>query len=363
MPLKEASSAEAAQAFLHHWASIWGLPSLVTSDNGASFTANLWQDMMKNLNIEVKYSALYRPQAMGMLERQHRGLKDSLKAALIDMGETHQDKWLDVLPFVLLGRRVAFQPDMGASSSEMVFGKNVTIPGEILSDPDSIEGAEDYKNLLELVKANTDRRVSQPSRHSKPEGPLLGIAEDVSHVYTRQHQTTGLQSHFEGPFKIAERVSRSVFKLEVGSYKDGRKRYEFRHLNDLKAAHPKSLASPAERPKLGRPPTKTSVSDKAPDSTEAEPSSSTPDSKLSSKLSSKQNKQDGAVSLPSNDRENLNSVPSTGPPQVPAFTGRPSRSTRNPSPRYVDAIWAASEADLAYINQQINKKINPNRGL
>ena len=85
--------------------------------------------MMSKLNIEVKYSALYRPQAIGMLERQHRGLKDSLKAALIDMGETHQDKWLDFLPFVLLGRRVAHQPDIGASASEMVFGKNVAIPG------------------------------------------------------------------------------------------------------------------------------------------------------------------------------------------------------------------------------------------
>ena len=31
IPLKEASSQEAADAFLHHWAAIWGLPALVTS--------------------------------------------------------------------------------------------------------------------------------------------------------------------------------------------------------------------------------------------------------------------------------------------------------------------------------------------
>ena len=106
IPMKEASSQEAARAFLHHWAAIWGLPSLVTSDNGGSFTSNLWKDMLSKLNIDVKYSALYRPQSVGMLERQHQGLKNSLKAALIDMGDTHQSKWLDFLPFVLLGRRV-----------------------------------------------------------------------------------------------------------------------------------------------------------------------------------------------------------------------------------------------------------------
>ena len=74
----------------------------MTSDNGGSFVASLWKGMMEKLNIDVKYSALYRPQSIGMLERQHRGLKDSLRAALEDMGQQHQDKWLDFLPWVLL---------------------------------------------------------------------------------------------------------------------------------------------------------------------------------------------------------------------------------------------------------------------
>ena len=59
IPLKEASAVEVANAFLHHWAAIWGLPSVMTSDNGASFTAGIWKDMMAKLNVEVKYSALY----------------------------------------------------------------------------------------------------------------------------------------------------------------------------------------------------------------------------------------------------------------------------------------------------------------
>ena len=55
------------------------------------------------------------------------------------------------------------------------------------------------------------------------------IAEEVTHVYTRQHHQTSLLPSFEGPFRVAERTSRSVWKIEVGTYKDGRKRYEFRH--------------------------------------------------------------------------------------------------------------------------------------
>ena len=98
MPLREASSKEAATAFLHQWASFFGIPSEMSSDNGASFISNLWKDMMSKLNIKVKYSALYRPESMGMLERQHRGIKDSLKAAIVEMDEKHQNKWIDHLP-------------------------------------------------------------------------------------------------------------------------------------------------------------------------------------------------------------------------------------------------------------------------
>ena len=376
MPLREASSLEAANAFLHQWTSIWGLPSLVTSDNGASFTANLWQKMLEKLNVEVKYSALYRPESIGMLERQHRGLKDSLKAALIDMGEVHQDKWMDVLPFVLLGRRVAFQPDMGASASEMTFGKNVTIPGEILCDPESEEGQEAHKKLLSLVKASTNRDICQPSAHSKVEPKLTGLPEGTTHVYTKQHQTTGLQSHFEGPFEIAEKVSKSVLKLNVGSYKDGRIRYEYRHLNDLKPAHPKSMAAPAVRPKLGRP---TSSSSDGQTSTEATTPEQTPSRQLPKPPppSSFQNKQ-AVGSSPAatnattrfgthetstpNDRvpASVSNDGLSGPPPIQPFSSRPVRSTRNPAPVYVDGIqwetlrpWSATSSEIEALNKSI----------
>ena len=324
---------------------------------------------MEKLNIDVKYSALYRPQAIGMLERQHQGLKNSIKAALIDMGQTHQDRWLDFLPFVLLGRRVAYQPDIGASSSEMTFGKNVTVPGEILCDPDTTSDYNSFQKILNQVRNKTDNEAIQPSRHNLPETQLPDIPLDVTHVYTRQHNTTGLQAHFEGPFRIAERVSRSVLKLEVGTYKGGQKRYEFRHLNDIKLAHPKSLAAPAERPKLGRPsatPTSTSSDGSGPTGIATPEGATNPSNQL--------------TDLP------VDTLPEVqSPPSVPdseskqTFSGRepakiqtsklPRRSTRNPNPIYVDSImtgppptppfttpraWTASGEELAWLNQSIN---------
>ena len=325
-----------------------------------------------------------------MLERQHLGLKNSLKAALIDMGETHQSRCFDFLPFVLLGRRVAYQPDLGASASEMTFGKNVSIPGELLSDPD--EGSQSFQQLLDLVRKKTATTAIQPSRHSSPEGPLPPIPIDVTHVYTRQHHQTGLLPSFEGPFRVAEKTSRSVWKIEVGTYKDGRKRYEYRHLNDLKLAHPKSLAAPAERPRLGRP-TKTLTSDST-DTSDATDAKSLECQQSSQDLNrfpqpplqstTAQNKQaagrakshlpaanttsrDHATST-HDDREPASVEKdglTTGPPPVPAFpTARSIRSTRNPNLCYVDSItfdtttsaWSVSKDQLDQLNYSINRK-------
>ena len=165
-PLREASSSEAATAFLQGYVPLMGVPAVLTSDNGVHFTSGLWKGMMEKLNIEIKYSASYRPESIGMLERQHRSIKDSLRAAIIDveeslknsileMGEKHQHKWLDFLPFVLLGRRVAYQPDIKASAAELTFGVNPRIPGQILHDPGEIRSGEELQSLLEQVRNNT----------------------------------------------------------------------------------------------------------------------------------------------------------------------------------------------------------------
>ena len=104
-------------AFLQGWVLTIGVPLVVSSDRGGSFTTNLWKNLMAKLNIQVNYSALYRPESQGLLERQHRDLKESLKASIEDMVDKHQGKWLDQLPFILLGKRVSVQPDIGASPS------------------------------------------------------------------------------------------------------------------------------------------------------------------------------------------------------------------------------------------------------
>ena len=296
-----------------------------------------------------------------MLERQHQGLKNSLKAALLDMGQTHQDRWYDFLPFVLLGRRVAFQPDLQASASELTFGKNVTIPGQLLINQETLSEEQPSVELLKLVRSKTDTEARQPSRHCPPERPMPPLPDNIKQVYTKQHQTTGLQPSYEGPFRVEEKTSRSVWKIEVGSYKDGRKRFEYRHVNDLKFAHPKSLAAPIERPKLGRP---TTVQSESSESTEAKMTAHPTPSNRSNEFSRQQQLPEPSPVNTPPQAENKQIGTRDDVNHETSIPDRPQRSTRNPNPIYVDSLrlqappraWSASESDLQWLNASITSQ-------
>ena len=176
---------------------------------------------------------------------------------------------------------------------------------------------------------------------AKAKTQLKELPEHITHVYARQHKTTGLQSPYEGPFKVDSRPSRSTVKIEVGTLKSGEKRFEIRHLNDLKVAHEDSLAAPIERPKLGRRP-KADQQNKPIHLVDSDP-----------KPTVDSGPKPTVQPAPEKESWSSNQTETTGPPKVPPFSGRPVRTTRNPTPLYVDAIWSASKSELAELNRRI----------
>ena len=190
----------------------------------------------------------------------------------------------------------------------------------------------------------TFRPGLQTSSHRTPNKPLPDLPDNITKVYTKQHKTLGLEPSYEGPFTVHSRPSKSTFKIIVGLYRNGEPRYEIRHANDLKIAHESSMAAPASRPALGRPTS-------------------------SSKVSDQTEKKDAEKPVPK---------PTSGPPNIPPFCKqvdtatsgkiqtadqtperRSVRSTRNPQPKYVDAIWQASPIELNVINRSIGSVRGP----
>ena len=238
----------------------------------------------------MEFTPLYRPQANGIVERQHSALKNSLKATLMDMGDKYGEKWHDALPWVLMGRRAAFIEEMGSSPFQMVFNQSPILPGAIVDDPGPPLNKEQLQSLLRGLESQVNVAATPTIRHGQSDYKTYtkGI-DSATHVYLRADNPQGLQSRYHGPYLIKRRIGDSTIEVRTGTYKNGSERLEIHSWNNAKPANLADNMEAAERPKLGRPTKIVADADTPPLASEAD-SLLTPSSKNADKPVSKQPK-------------------------------------------------------------------------
>ena len=170
-------------------------------------------------------------------------------------------------------------------------------------------------------------------------------AKEATHVYVRVDNPKSLMPKYSGPFEVVSRPSDSTIQIKTGNYVSGKPKLELHTWARAKPAFMRPDAEVAQRPRRGRP-SKSSITDaKSSHATDPVP-----------EPTSTEETQPVAVTPPpiiNNETEgNITSDNSK------IGGSRPIRSTRNPSPMYVDTIatpsaWSASRSDLDTINSQI----------
>ena len=324
LPVTEPSAKACSQQFLLHYVSLFGIPSACTSDQGANFVSAMFQDMQKNLGIKINHTPIYWPQGNGLIEQSHQTLKNSLKAQIMELGDHYQEKWFHYLPWALLGQRTAFNKELKTSSSELALGTHVQVPGSILHEVKFNE-EPNINEILKKLEFKNNRTAIPTSKivQQQVEPP----SQNVTHVYVRQHAARGLQPHYNGPFRITSRPTRSTVEIRVGRFKDNSDKLELRSWSDCKPAYLAEDAKEAERPKRGRP-SKAAVTN---------PPQKSEDSDLPFH---------GFATQP-----NIAVVDFSRPP--PPFPTNPV------NPSSMQKSWSASTAELAKINASISSSMGP----
>ena len=205
-PMAQASSMEVCMAFMQ-WVERFGVPKVAISDNGNTFISNLYKDVMRTFGIEIKFTSAYHAATNGAIERRHQTLKNSLKACLVDMGDKHGAKWTSALPWVLLGKRAALQPDLDASPSMLAFGRSPDLPGQLLSHPGPPLNNTQTKSLLEELYKMDNKPAIQTTALAEPID--ISYTENITHVYVKVDEPKGLNPRFEGPYKVISRPCRN----------------------------------------------------------------------------------------------------------------------------------------------------------
>lgn len=195
-PMTTMTAEAVADTFISGWISRFGVPTVVTTDQGRQFESSLFQRLMHLNATKRMRTTSYHPQANGMVERLHR----QLKAALM----CHGDSWVRALPLVLLGMRTALKEDIGSSAAEMLYGEPLRLPGELLVPPTSTERPTDLADYVSQLRDKMAHfRPAPASRHGRQAIFVFKDLAAATHAFLRDDAVRRpLQPPYSGPYRI-----------------------------------------------------------------------------------------------------------------------------------------------------------------
>ena len=129
VPIPNLETQTLATAVIRHWIGVHGVPRVLHSDNGSSFTARLFNEVMRQLGIRHTTTPPYSPEG-NRVERAHRDLGSILRAN--DQYEEH--RWPEKLVAATLAYNTCVNRVTGATPYLMVYGRECRLPLDVIID-------------------------------------------------------------------------------------------------------------------------------------------------------------------------------------------------------------------------------------
>lgn len=219
---------ETAHAFYMSWVCRYGVPSVVTTDNGTEFKTG-FSVMLHRLNVKHVHTSTEHPAANGAVER----LVQSMKSMLASHVNGHRKAWPDSLSLVRAAHMSRIHSVTGFSPHELLMGFQPRLPSDaqVLLGAMSAVQAQNYVDRLQDSLARKDaeaydaikRRFSQNAsdwtarrklQHAKVKVTPLQVGDYVLELDASQGP---LQAKAKGPYKIvALRHNNCVALLQTG---------------------------------------------------------------------------------------------------------------------------------------------------
>ena len=185
------------QALLSGWIARFGCPQAITTDQGRQFESQLFHSLAKMCGIQLSRTTPHHHAANGLVER----LRRTQKAPIMCHAE---EKWTEVLPLVLLGIRTAYREDLQSPTAELVYGKPLQVPGELLVPAAPRFEASTF--IQQLRHHMAQLRPTPAARHASPATFIHKDLRDSTHVFLWQDSIRqALEPPYSGPQKVIAR--------------------------------------------------------------------------------------------------------------------------------------------------------------
>ena len=215
-----------------------GVPEEMLSDMGTQFVSRCMKEVSRLLSMKKLTTTPYNPQCNGLVERFNGTLKSMLRKLC---GEQPR-QWHRYIEPLLFAYREVPQEATGFSPFELLYGRQVRGPMQILKDLWTGEYGEDtvrvtYQYALELQErlertlklAKEELEKSQAKfvyKNRRAKGRVLQNGDEV--LLLLPSSNNKLLMKWKGPFKVVRRVSNCNYKIEV----DGKEKTY--HINLMK---------------------------------------------------------------------------------------------------------------------------------
>ena len=145
IPLKQIDAERIAEELVQIFARV-GVPQEILTDQGSNFTSQLLAELYQLLHIHPIRTTPYHPQTDGLVERFNQTLKTMLrKVATKEVRD-----WDKLIPYILFAYREVPQASTGFLPFELLYGRNVRGPLDVLRESWEASKPED-DNIVSYV--------------------------------------------------------------------------------------------------------------------------------------------------------------------------------------------------------------------
>ena len=238
VPLRSTDSASVATALMGIFTRL-GVPKEVLTDQGSNFLSSLMEELYRMLGTRHLKTSPYHPQTNGAVERFHGTLKHMLRKTTTDKRD-----WDTVLPSVLFAFREVPCASTGFSPFDLMFGRHVRGPLDILQAAWSSDQAhlttaatwvQEMRQRLDDMRTvawenQHKEQANMQKRYNKGATPrTLEVGDQVLALLPAGSGKLDTQWH--GPYVITAQVSPVTYQVDMP---EKRKRHRTFHVNMLK---------------------------------------------------------------------------------------------------------------------------------
>ena len=247
-PLRRHTAPIVADTIMRRWIAYHGVPKQLHSDQGTEFEGHLIRALSKLLGFAKIKTTPYRPQSDGQVERFNRSLLNMLSAFVSDRATD----WDEHLPYVMMAYRSSRHSSTGCTPYSMTYGRECTMPVDLLFPDPSVPSAPDHANhtpcgpeYVEYIKRliQTSHTFARDHLHRASVRQKKGYdvyAKDrpkflpgdlVRYYYPPSKTTNKFARPWIGPFFVQERVTTVDYRIQLVS---DQKKVRVVHIDNLK---------------------------------------------------------------------------------------------------------------------------------